>query len=148
MTEPSNPNNEAQALFLNLVMMLSTSAIQQMGKLVNPLTQKSEIDLEGAQLSIDMLSMLKEKTDGNLSADEDRMLTDVLANLQMNYVETAQAASTQKKPEDPTPGDSANQPEINTAPGTEATADESAPSEKNASKKDDKSPKFHKTYGE
>jgi len=47
-----------KVLFVNLVMMLGSSAMQQLGKLINPMTGKTEIDLEGAQITIDMLSML------------------------------------------------------------------------------------------
>ena len=80
-----------QALFGHLMMSLAQSALLGMGKIVHPATGKAEIDLEGAQQAIDMLEMLKERTQGNLAPEEDKGLTQTISMLQMNYVETAQA---------------------------------------------------------
>ena len=66
MTEEHSSNDINKALFINLVIMLSSSAMQQMGKLVNPLTNKTQVDLQGAQISIDMLAMLQAKTKGGV----------------------------------------------------------------------------------
>ncbi len=77
-------------LFANLIMMLSQSAMQQLGKLVNPMTGKTEVSLEGARMTIDMLEMIKEKTQGNLDEEEAKMLKELLSNLQINFVETSQ----------------------------------------------------------
>ena len=68
--------------------MLAMSAIQQMGKLVDPGTGKAEINLEAAKATIDMLDMLEARTRGNLDAEETRLLKDTLMSLKMNYVET------------------------------------------------------------
>jgi len=101
MTDKDREDKTNKVLFANLVMMLGSSAIQQLGKLINPLTGKTEISLEGAQMTIDMLSMIKEKTKGNLDKEEDRMLTDLLSSLQLNYVETAETVKAEgKKSED------------------------------------------------
>jgi len=90
-------------LFANLIMMLSSSAMQQLGKLVNPMTKKTEVSLEGARMTIDMIEMLKEKTKGNLDEEENRMVREILSNLQMNYVETSEnppAESSDKEKKD------------------------------------------------
>ena len=123
------PSDMNKALFTSLVMMLSTSAMQQLGKLVNPMTGKPEFNLEGAQMSIDMLSMLKDKTQGNLDKEEEGLLRNVLASAQMNYVEAARSA--------PPP---AAAPETATPP-----APEPPPAAAPGAKHED--PKFHKTYG-
>ena len=99
MNETGQKKEMNKALFLNLIMMLSSSAMQQLGKLVNPLTNKAEVHLEGAQVTIDMLDMIQEKTSGNLDKDEARMLTDILATLQMNYVEVSREQKEKKKTE-------------------------------------------------
>ncbi|MDZ7271605.1 MAG: DUF1844 domain-containing protein [candidate division KSB1 bacterium] len=78
------------ALFMNLVMMFHTAAMQHMGKLKNPLTDKIERDLLQAQMSIDMLDMLKAKTKGNLSDEETRFLDRVISELKLNYVDEAE----------------------------------------------------------
>jgi hypothetical protein len=73
-------------LFLGLVHSFQAAAMQQMGKTVNPFTQEIERDLPQAQLSIDMLRMLEERTRGNLTTEESRFLAHVLRELQLNYV--------------------------------------------------------------
>ncbi len=76
-----------QLLFAQLVLMFHTAAMQQMGKLKNPLTDNIERDLSQAQVSVDMLDMMKEKMKGNLTGDEERFLTDILRELKLNYVD-------------------------------------------------------------
>ncbi|MBI4364071.1 MAG: DUF1844 domain-containing protein [Candidatus Latescibacteria bacterium] len=73
-------------LFLGLVQSFQSAAMQQMGKIMNPFTQKIERDLSQAKLSIEMLEMLKERTAGNLTREEARMLDHVLTELRLNYV--------------------------------------------------------------
>ena len=73
--------------FYQLILMFETAALQQLGKLINPLTGKEERDLEQAKFSIDMLGMLEEKTKGNLVPEEEKYLQSVLAQLRLNYVE-------------------------------------------------------------
>ncbi len=74
---------------MQLVALFQTTALQQMGKLKNPMTDKIERDLQQAQISIDMIAMLNEKTKGNLTGDEERMITGVLRDLRLNYVDEA-----------------------------------------------------------
>ena len=76
-----------QFLFTELVLIFHAAAMQQMGKLKNPVTDAIERNLAAAQGSIDMLDMLKEKTKANLSSDEERMLSEVLRELRLNYVD-------------------------------------------------------------
>lgn len=78
-----------QVLFMQLVMMFHTLTMHQLGKIKNPVTDKVERDLPAAQGSIDMLEMLKERTKGNLSDSEQRMLTELLKELKLNYVDEA-----------------------------------------------------------
>ena len=73
-------------LFSQLIIMLATTAMQQMGKLVNPATGKTEINLEGAQATIDLIDMLKKKTEGNLDQDEEQLVTNLLYDLKLKYV--------------------------------------------------------------
>lgn len=85
MSDEKNKSNEM--FFLQLILMFQTAALQQMGKLMNPLTQKVEKDLEQAKFSIDILGMLEEKTRGNLSEEEKKFLDHVLYELRMNYLD-------------------------------------------------------------
>ena len=75
------------SLFFSLIMTFQAAAMQQMGKLKNPISDKIERDLQQAQLSIDILDMLEGKTKGNLSDDESRFLKGILQELKLNYVD-------------------------------------------------------------
>jgi hypothetical protein len=95
-----NTQEKNQFMFMQLVMMFHTLTMHQLGKIKNPITDKVERDLAAAQGSIDMLDMLKEKTKGNLAADEDRFLTNLLKELKLNYVDEAgKPAEPASKPE-------------------------------------------------
>jgi hypothetical protein len=74
-------------LFLGLVFSLQAAAWMQLGKVMNPMTQKVQRDLPQAKETIDLLGALEEKTRGNLHSDEARVLTQILYELRMNYVE-------------------------------------------------------------
>ncbi len=76
-----------EMMFVQLVSMFQAAALQQMGKIKNPVTDKVERNMEQAQLSIDLIDMLKEKTKGNRSSDEERFLSSVLQDLKLNYVD-------------------------------------------------------------
>jgi Domain of unknown function (DUF1844) len=70
-----------------------------MGKIKNPMTDAVERNLEAAQNSIDILDMLRVKMKGNLSQEESRLLTQVLAELRLNYVdEAAKGPAQEQKP--------------------------------------------------
>lgn len=75
--------------FFRLVATFEAAAMQQLGKIAHPITGDVEVNLDGARDSIDMLDMLKRKTDGNLNKDEERLLEHVLYQLRMNYLETS-----------------------------------------------------------
>ena len=74
-------------LFSQLVISFHAAAWQQMGKIANPLSGKVERNLELAKNSIDILGMLEEKTKGNLSDGELKLLQNALTELRMNYVD-------------------------------------------------------------
>ena len=78
---------KAQLLFTQLVGIFHAAGMQQMGKLKNPVSGLIERDLSQAQVSIDMLLMVKEKTKGNLRSDEERFLDSVLSEVELNFVD-------------------------------------------------------------
>lgn len=78
---------ESDSYFTGLILSLSTLVLQQLGKIANPLSSKIERNLEQAKTTIDMLLMLKEKTKGNLTGKEEKFLNNILADLQLNYVD-------------------------------------------------------------
>lgn len=81
-----NPPHE-EFLFLQIVSMFQMAAMQQLGKVMNPVTNEIEKDLDQARFSIDTVEVLKKKTAGNLSKIEEEFMNKVLFELQMNYVE-------------------------------------------------------------
>lgn len=86
-------------LFMSIVLSLSQAAMQHMGKITNPLTGKIDRNLEQAKVTVDMLEMLKEKTKGNLVKDEEKLINETLATLQLNYVDEAKKGEKEKKEE-------------------------------------------------
>lgn len=87
-------NGVNDALFMQLVMGLHGSAWMMLGKVMNPLTEKMEKNLDGAKAGIDTLMMLKDKTRGNLSKTEDEFLSNIIQQLQINYVEETKLEKT------------------------------------------------------
>jgi hypothetical protein len=75
--------------FAALVSMLTTQALFAMGFLQIKGQEKREPDLEMAKYNIDMLETLEEKTKGNLTEQEQKVLTDTLNELRMGYVKVA-----------------------------------------------------------
>lgn len=76
-----------EILLTQVVFMFQSAAMQHMGKLKNPLSDKVEKNLEQAQMSIDILEMFHQKMKENLSESENRMFNDVLRELKLNYVD-------------------------------------------------------------
>ena len=83
MQDKNNP-------FLNLIYALHFSAMQGLDKIKNPLTDKIERNLQHAKESIDMLLLLRDKTNGNLTAEEDTIIKGIISEVQMNYVDESQ----------------------------------------------------------
>lgn len=84
----TNPSREA-ALFLQLVLGLQQSGMMSLGKLMNPISRKIEVQLEIARDTIDTLAALETRTRGNLESDEARVLQQVLTEMRMNYLDVA-----------------------------------------------------------
>jgi hypothetical protein len=84
-TESANPLS-----FTAFVLSLASSAAIHFGDLANPETgQKAALNLEGAAQMIEILSLLDQKTRGNLTAEERQVLEQVLFELRMRFVEAA-----------------------------------------------------------
>lgn len=72
--------------FMTFVLSLSTSAFVQLG--ISPEGKSTgEKNLALAKQTIDLIAMLEEKTKGNLTGEEERLLSEVLFDLRMRYVE-------------------------------------------------------------
>lgn len=69
-----------------LLSMLASQAMISLGQIPNPMTGKPEVRGDEAKHFIDLIGILEEKTKGNLSSDEDAMLSNLLSELRMAYV--------------------------------------------------------------
>ena len=74
-------------LFVQLLYLFHQSAMQALGKIKNPVTDKIERNLDQASQSIEMLEMMRDKTKGNISAEMAKMLEGFLTELRLNYVD-------------------------------------------------------------
>ncbi|MBI5681745.1 MAG: DUF1844 domain-containing protein [Deltaproteobacteria bacterium] len=72
--------------FSNLVISLSTYVLIHLGEVPDPATSKQSKNIEMAQHTIDIIEMLKEKTKGNLTESEGKLIDSVLFDLRMRYV--------------------------------------------------------------
>lgn len=81
--------------FLDLLQSLQFSAMLHLGMIQGPDGKRSPVDLPAAQDAIDMMGVLKEKTKGNLTAEEDGVLTEGLYVLRMSYLAAMNAGKPQ-----------------------------------------------------
>jgi hypothetical protein len=77
--------------FATFILSLASSALVNLGELPAPDTGTTEKDLELAKQMIDILGMLEEKTRGNLDEAEQKLLTSLLYDLRIKYVDAQKA---------------------------------------------------------
>jgi hypothetical protein len=77
--------------FAGFVISLATTAAVHFGDIPDPNTgERMEADLIAAHQMIDLISLLQEKTKGNLTTDEAKLVDDLLYELRMRYVQAQQ----------------------------------------------------------
>lgn len=91
MAEIQQATNSADLTqrFIELVMMNAQQAALCLGQMAHPSTGKAEVNIEAAKMFIDHLEIIREKTRGNLNKDEEKILTSVLSELQLAFVQVA-----------------------------------------------------------
>ena len=91
-TKKQAPREEAErpplpeVNFTSLVFSLSSSALFHFGEIADPQTGEKKKDLPLAKHAIDTIAMLKEKTEGNLTKEEEKFMDTVLTDLRWRYV--------------------------------------------------------------
>jgi len=88
--EASSEKEQAEPFqvdFSTFIMSLTSSAFYHLGDMADPTTGKKEVNLPAVQQTIDMLIMLREKTKGNLKEDEQKLLEQLIYELQVKYVD-------------------------------------------------------------
>ena len=73
-------------LFMQLLYMFHTSAMQGLGKIADPTGQITR-NLEYVTQTIDLMEMLKDKTKGNITEDIEKVLDGMLSELHINYID-------------------------------------------------------------
>ena len=142
--QTSTQSGELSQRFIEFVMMHAQNAALFLGQIPNPKTGEGEVNLELAKMFIDQLAMIQEKTRGNLTNEESTVLRNALSNLQMAYVEVAQAQE-RGGASQPAPA-----PEPATSAESSVPAQTSTPPELStpaASTESESKKKFTKSYG-
>jgi len=97
------PEQDEQELsFTAFVISLATTAAIHLGDIPDPATgQPLEANLPAAKQMIDILTLLEQKTRGNLTAEERQVIEQVLYELRLHFVEVSGGAGGQKKDDGP-----------------------------------------------
>ena len=72
--------------FTTLIMSFASAAIVNMGRVPDPMTNTVQKNMAVARQNIDIIELLNDKTKGNLSADEERLMEQVLYELRMSFI--------------------------------------------------------------
>jgi hypothetical protein len=98
--DPQHAQDELPISFAAFVLSLAHTAAVHFGDIPDPVTGRSgDAHLPAAQQMIDILSLLEQKTRGNLTAEERQLLEQVLYELRLRYVEAARGGA--DKPDAP-----------------------------------------------
>lgn len=90
MTEQQNPNQfdkNIQPSLSALVLSLTATALAYLGNPITPQTDAVEPDYPLARYTIDIIQILKEKTEGNRTAEENALFDDILTQLRLIYIQ-------------------------------------------------------------
>jgi len=85
------PNMEGKCVmpevtFSAFVMSLNTSVLYHLGEIADPVSGQKSINLDAARHGIDTLVVMQNKTKGNLAADEEEMLKNILYDVKLRFV--------------------------------------------------------------
>jgi hypothetical protein len=97
LDEDDIPGADDPASFVNFLSTLATNAAASLGAVPHPATGQRSVDLDTGKYWLDVLSMLRDKTRGNLHAQEHRLLEGLLADLRMQYVTMVRATEEKLK---------------------------------------------------
>ena len=79
--------SKKEQLFMYLVGTFQSSAWIALGKIKNPMTEKSRVNIEQASFYIDLLDMMHKKMKGNLTDYEEQMLINTVSELKLNLID-------------------------------------------------------------
>jgi uncharacterized protein DUF1844 len=144
-------SGELTQRFIEFVVMHAQNAALFLGQIPNPKTGQGEVNLDLARMFIDQLAMIQEKTRGNLTSEEAKVLSNALSNLQMAYVEVARESGGARPPGAPEAAAQSEESEAEPPPGSaeQAATPKAEPSEpiKSTESETESRKKFTKSYG-
>lgn len=79
--------SKKEQLFMYLVGTFQSSAWIALGKIENPMTEKTKVNTDQASFYIDLLDMMQEKMRGNLTDYEEQMLINTVSELKLNLID-------------------------------------------------------------
>ena len=83
--------------FATFILSLSHSALMHLGEAPHPEDNKVRVSLPLAKQTIDLLGLLEDKTKGNLTGEEERLITQILFDLRMRFVEKSKEGGGEAK---------------------------------------------------
>ena len=148
MAEIQQSTNSADLTrrFIELVMMNAQQAALCLGQIPHPSTGKAEINLDAAKMFIDHLEIIREKTRGNLNKDEEKILTSVLSELQLSFVQATSNAGTVPDEQKGTPDQQQNDEATDMPQSSSQSIHPGAEPSSHAAAEEGKK-KFTKSYG-
>ena len=90
VTEEKAQGQEPEVNFSNYITSMVFQTMVFLGEIPNPLTNELDKNIQQAKLLIDTISMIKEKTAGNLSQQESDFINTIVYELQMKFVQQSQ----------------------------------------------------------
>jgi hypothetical protein len=144
--QKTTQSGELSQRFIEFVVMHAQNAALFLGQIPNPKTGEPEVNLELARMFIDQLAMIQEKTRGNLTSEETKVLSNALSNLQMAYVEVAREPGGARPPGTPGTAARPEAPEAAVSPKPAEQAEPSAPIASTEPETESRK-KFTKSYG-
>ena len=85
----SKPKPVSSKSFVNLMTSLGYQAMMHLGEIPSPDTNQTEVSLPAAKEIIELLIALKQKTEGNLSPEEAKVLESLIPELQLKFAQKA-----------------------------------------------------------
>ena len=82
-----NNNSGFEPSFSIFLTSLGMQAMIFLGEMPNPLNNETKVELARAKYMIDTIAMINEKTKGNLSPEEQKLIDDILYGLRLKYAE-------------------------------------------------------------
>jgi hypothetical protein len=86
IVDSQSGNVDEQIDFSSFVVSLATQTLVMLGEMPHPETRLTVTNLDAAKQTIDIIALIKEKTKGNLSKQEENLIQEILTSLRLAFV--------------------------------------------------------------